>query len=132
LESTVGKELEKLELDEEKEIKAVKKRYALLRGELRKQCVHKYDNKDTALERAGYPWHTGWDRCLICGSYIETNEYGRGEYLKVVYEGDTGHFDGLTRFKTYIVDEETENQYVVKNDIGGKSTISKDKFKIIS
>lgn len=132
MESIVGKELEKLEQDEEKEIKTVKEKYALLRGELRKKCVHKYDNGDTALARAGHPFHSGWDECLICGTYIETNEYGRGEYLKVIYEGDTGHFDGLTRFKTYIVDEENENQYVVKNDIGRKSTISKDKFKVVS
>lgn len=128
MESKLREEIEKLEHEEELQIKIIKEKFASLRGELKKQCSHKYDNGETALILAGYPWHTGWDKCLICGSYIETNEYGRGEYHKVVYDSDMGHWDGLTRGQTYVVIDETETQYKVKNDLGATSTIGKSKF----
>lgn len=115
------------------ESKIYTRREILKKNELkRKHCPHKYDDGNNALEMAGYPWHTGWDICLICGAPIETNEYGRGEYLKVVYESDMGHFDGLTRGETYIVISQTETQYVVKNDSNAKSTIQKDKFTVLN
>lgn len=127
--SEIAKKLEELKIEETKEIDLIKEKYALQRGELRKQCSHKFDNGDSALEMAGHPWHSGWDMCLICGTYIETNEYGRGEYTKVIYNSDIGHLDGLTKGKTYIVVEELETQYKVKNDFGSTSTIQKSKFK---
>jgi hypothetical protein len=46
---------------------------------LKYQCNHLYDDGENALVQAGYPFHSGWDRCLICEKYIETNEYGREE-----------------------------------------------------
>ena len=50
---------------------------------------------------------------------------------KVRYEGDVGHFDGLTYGLVYEVIGENETQYVVfPNDLGAKSTIQKSKFYI--
>ena len=132
MESEIYKKLEILKQEELKEIKTIKEIFSLQRGQLRRQCPHKYDDGSNALEMAGHPWHTGWDKCLICGTFIETNEYGRGKYLKVVYESDMGRFDGLTRGKTYIVIDQTETQYVVKNDLDDNSTIQKGKFTVLS
>lgn len=131
MESEIHAKLETLKIEEIKEINLIKEKYALQRGELRKQCLHKFDNGNSALEMAGHPWHSGWDICLICGTYIETNEYGRGEYIKVVYDSDMGHWDGLTKGNAYMVIEELETQYKVKNDFGSTSTIQKPKFILL-
>ena len=63
---------------EEKEINKVREQYSDKISKLRKQCNHIDDEGNSALIRAGHPFHSGWDRCQICDKYIETNEYGRG------------------------------------------------------
>lgn len=60
------------------EINSIKEKYCKQIDKIRKQCNHVDDDGVDALMPAGYPFHSGWDICLICGSYIETNEYGRG------------------------------------------------------
>jgi hypothetical protein len=50
--------------------------------------------------------------------------------MKVRYEGDTGHFDGLTYGLVYEVIGENETQFIVNNDLGATSTIQKSKFSI--
>jgi hypothetical protein len=47
----------------------------------------------------------------------------------VVYQGDTGFFDGLTYGSPYEIVGENESQYIVKNDFGARSTIQKTKFE---
>lgn len=128
MESKLREEIARLELEEALQIKIIRDKFATLQGELIKRCSHKYDNGETALVLAGHPWHTGWDKCVICGSHIETNEYGRGEYHRVIYDSDMGFWDGLTRGQTYVVIDENETQYRVKNDLGSTSTINKSKF----
>jgi hypothetical protein len=51
--------------------------------------------------------------------------------LQVRYEGDTGFYDGLTYGKVYTVIDENETQFVVDNDVGGKSEIQKTKFNVV-
>jgi len=50
--------------------------------------------------------------------------------MKVRYEAETGFYDGLTKGKTYEIIDENDTQFVVNNDLGGKSTIQKTKFEI--
>jgi hypothetical protein len=51
--------------------------------------------------------------------------------VKVRYESDLGHFDGLTYGLVYEVIDENETQYIVfPNDLGAKSAIQKSKFSI--
>lgn len=52
--------------------------------------------------------------------------------MKVAYIGKMDFYDGLTTGKIYEVIEETETKYIVSNDLGGTSTISKEKFEIMS
>ena len=69
--------LTNLDVEEAKEVNKVHLKYSLKREEIRKKCNHKFNNGDTALTIAGNPWHSGWDVCQICKTFIETNEYGR-------------------------------------------------------
>lgn len=50
--------------------------------------------------------------------------------MKIKYKSDLGFFDGLTKGNVYEVIEETETQYVMVNDLEGKSWVLKDKFDI--
>lgn len=49
--------------------------------------------------------------------------------IKGRYIGDVGHFDGLTAGQFYRIIGENESQFIVfPNDLGGNSTIHKEKF----
>lgn len=49
--------------------------------------------------------------------------------MRVRYIGGLDFYDGLTTGQTYTVIEETQSQFVVKNDLGGVSRIQKSKFE---
>jgi len=60
-------------------IKEINHDYSIILNRMRELCDHNYDDDISALVRAGYPWHSGWDRCLVCGKFVETSEFGRDE-----------------------------------------------------
>ena len=47
----------------------------------------------------------------------------------IVYVSDLMFYDGTSKNGIYEVIEETKNQYVIPNDLGGTSVLDKDKFK---
>lgn len=51
--------------------------------------------------------------------------------LQVRYISEMGFFDGLSKNHVYTVVSELDTQYVLNNDLGGTSTIQKDKFELI-
>lgn len=69
--------------------------------------------------------------CIHCGEPVRAEKDYDGVTI-VIYNDEMGFYDGLTKGKAYIVTEETETQYVIgRNDLGGTSRISKDKFIIV-
>jgi hypothetical protein len=129
--NSISESIKAIENEMDKAIQKVREEYSHKIGEEKKKCNHNNDDGSTALVLAGYPFHSGWDRCQICGAYIETNEYSRGDYLTVEYQSDMGIYDGLTKGKTYQVINQNDTQYIVKNDLGATSTINKSKFVVI-
>ena len=73
----IRKELKQLEKEWDLEASKLRDIYFTKMSIIRKQCKHFHDDGNSALVRAGKPFHSGWDECEICGTFVETSEYSR-------------------------------------------------------
>jgi len=69
--------INKVEQDREREINVVNEKFNRQIQILINQCGHIDGEGNSTLILAGSPFHSGWDQCIICGRFVETNEYGR-------------------------------------------------------
>lgn len=77
MESSLAESIKALENEKRKEELKIINEYNTRIIALKYQCEHLYDNGGSALVRAGRPFHSGWDKCLICERFVETCEFER-------------------------------------------------------